>query len=184
MKSVLRALAITTSFAIIAGYGRLAFSGTAPPMDKKQIQLWSGCWQNEVGRQSVPTPQLLFICGQPSETEVRRLKQMEGLLNLAGSMADFDPYLRELHDLREWHLEWARRLGTEAFEQPSAFADVEGPIGGTLRIRRDFEGHFPALCLRPPQEYRTAFSWGEIFEHPRLFFLPFSPQLVMTMAIP
>ena len=157
MRSVLRAFVMTASFASLAECGRPAFAGAAPPVDEKQIRLWSGWWMNETGQQAVPIPQLLYVRGQHSKTDVRSLEQMDGRLNVTCSVTDLHP--SSFGGRHEWWRAKAGRLSTEGLELPSAVWSIADEEYGAFMVLRVFEGDLPALCSRPPQEYGRTFFW-------------------------
>ena len=112
---------------------------------------------DEACRQTVPLPQLLYVCDMGLETDVKRMEDVDGRLNAKGRITDLHPSAYGYH--HDWDFENAGWISTEAFILPSATVHVYAEAGGAFWIRPLYDGHLPALCLKPPQEYASAFFW-------------------------
>ena len=149
------------SFAIIAGCEPPAFAGAAPPVSERQTRLWSDWWMNEIERQYVPTPQLLYVWSslKGNETDFMKLEEVDGRLNVtAGFKTTYPSGYGFQHD---WHRRNAGLINTEAFILPSSLWHVNDNEVGAFKLWRLLVGNnLPELWgLRPPRENSKIFSW-------------------------
>lgn len=123
-----------------------AWGGSAPTQEiRVSLRRWSDWWMNEVGRQSVPSPQLLHVIGQK-----------DGWLCPADDIYVFPSGFGYRH---EWHQANAGLISTEAFVLPSAAQHMSNWEFGAFFVSHDYDGTLPALCLKPSQEEAPAFHW-------------------------
>ncbi len=183
MRLVCRAFAMTVSLALVARWGGSAFAGPAPPtppMDERQIRRWSDWWVNEVLRQSLPTPQLLYFHsypGRPRKSDFR----------MGGIWAPEEYKILYLYPLNpsdnvdshqyQTNTDW---LNTEAFVMPSASGiqndysyyearRMNQPVTHHSYARLQLSPNkwdMPVFSLRLPEEYAGPFSWAKNIRAP------------------
>lgn len=104
-----------------------AWGGSAPTQEiRVSLRRWSDWWMNEVGRQSVPSPQLLHVIGQK-----------DGWLCPAD---DIDVFPSGFGYRHEWHQANAGLISTEAFVLPSAAQHMSNWEFGAFFVSHDYDG--------------------------------------------
>jgi hypothetical protein len=135
-----------------------AWSGSRPTQESKaSLERWSNWWMDETCRQAVPTPQLLYVIGQPSDADVKRLGLMDGCLHLTGSITTL--YQSGFGSKHEWHQANAGLISAEAFVLPSAVQQVHEWEFGAFMVVYNYDGTLPTMYLKPSQETEPSFHW-------------------------
>jgi len=142
-------------------------------MDERQIRCWSDWWVNEVLRQSLPTPQLLYFDSYPGrpckfDSRIGSLWAPEEFKILYLYPLSF-PDNGDSHQYQT-NTDW---LNTEAFVMPSTLGiqnyyscyearrmNQRVPHHSYARLNLSlFQWDMPTFGVRLPEEYAETFSW-------------------------